>query len=399
MMVQLISIEEPSRRRHPPQGFALWQLGFRPFYLLASVFAALSIGLWAAQFASWLPVPYLAGPLWHAHEMLFGFTLAVVVGFLFTAGRNWSNRPTPTGWPLAALAALWVAGRVLVLTPFGWAAAVVDTAFPVAAAVALAIPFWASRNRRNYFFVGLLLLMGAANLAIHLSQLGVIALPAFAGVQIGLDVVLFIMAVMGGRVIPMFTNNGVPGAGALRHDAVERVALASVLVLLVLDLLHVQGTVLTLAASAAALAHGMRWALWKPWKTLRTPLVWVLHLAYAWIVVHLGLRAAATVGWVLPSLATHALTVGGIGGLVIGMMTRTARGHTARMLQADRFDVASYVLVALAALTRVALPLVASGETMHAVAGSAVLWSAGFAVYAVRYWPVLSRPRLDGRPG
>ena len=399
MMVQLISIEEPSRRRTPPQGFALWQLGFRPFYLLASVFAALSIGLWAAQFAGWLPVPYLAGPVWHAHEMLFGFTLAVVVGFLFTAGRNWSNRPTPTGLPLALLAALWVAGRVLVLTPFGWAAALVDTAFPLAAAVALAIPFWASRNTRNYFFVGLLVLMGAANLAIHLSQLGVITLPPFIGIQVGLDVVLFIMAVMGGRVIPMFTNNGVPGAGAVRHDRVEHVALASVLVLLAVDLLHLDGRVLTVVTLAAALAHGVRWALWKPWKTIRTPLVWVLHLAYAWIVLHLALRAAATLGWVSPSLATHALTVGAIGGLIIGMMTRTARGHTARMLQADRFDVASYVLVALAALTRVGIPLIAPGETMHAIVCSAVLWSAGFAVYAVRYWPVLSRPRLDGKPG
>ncbi len=399
MMVQLISIEEPGRRRTPPQGFALWQLGFRPFYLLASVFAALSIGLWAAQFAGWLPVPYLSGPVWHAHEMLFGFTLAVVVGFLFTAGRNWSNRPTPTGRALASLAALWVAGRVLVLTPWGWAAAIVDTAFPIAAAVALAIPFWASRSKRNYFFVGLLVLLGAANFAIHLSQLGVITLPPFIGIQIGLDVVLFIMAVMGGRVIPMFTNNGVPGAGAVRHDAVERVALVSVLVLLAVDLLHLEGMALTLAALAGALAHGVRWALWKPWKTLRTPLVWVLHLAYAWIVMHLALRAAATMGWVSPSLATHALTVGAIGGLVIGMMTRTARGHTARMLQADRFDVASYVLVALAAVTRVGVPLFAPSESMHAIIGSAVLWSAGFAVYAVRYWPVLSGPRLDGRPG
>ncbi|HEX7438550.1 MAG TPA: NnrS family protein, partial [Caldimonas sp.] len=223
--MQFISIDEPQRPAAAPPGFALWQLGFRPFYLLASLFAALSIGLWAAQFAGWLGRPYLSGPLWHAHEMLFGFTLAVIVGFLFTAGRNWSNRPTPTGLPLAALAALWVAGRVLVLTPFGWAAAVVDAAFPLAAAAALAIPFWASRNARNYFFVGLLVLLGVADLGIHLSQLGVLDLPAWLGLQIALDMVLFIMAVMAGRVIPMFTNNGVPGAGAVRHAVLEKVAL------------------------------------------------------------------------------------------------------------------------------------------------------------------------------
>ena len=204
------------------------------------MFAALSIVLWAAQFAGWLPRPCLAGPLWHAHEMLFGFTLAVVVGFLLTAGRNWSNRPTPSGASLAALAALWVAGRVLVLTPFGWAAAITSAAFPIAAAAALAVPFWASRNRRNYFFVGLLVMMGVADLAIHLSQLGVIDLPAWLGVQLALDVVLFIMAVMGGRVIPMFTNNGVPDAGAVRHVWVERAALGSVLALLAADLLQLQ---------------------------------------------------------------------------------------------------------------------------------------------------------------
>ena len=398
-MTQFISIEEPRRPESPPAGFALWQLGFRPFYLLASVFAALSIAGWAAQFAGWLHQPYLSGPLWHAHEMLFGFTLAVVVGFLFTAGRNWSNRPTPTGPALIAMAALWIAGRVHVLTPFGWAAAFDNAAIPVAAAVALAIPFWASRNRRNYFFVGLLLLMGAANLGIHLSQLGVVDLPAWLGVQVALDVVLFIMAVMGGRVIPMFTNNGIPGAGAVRDARVEKVALGSVLVLLAVDLLHLQGMVLFVVALSCAVAHALRLSLWKPWRTLRTPLVWVLHAAYLWIPLHLALRAAGEAGWIAPSIATHALTVGAIGGLVIGMMTRTARGHTGRPLRADGFDIACYALVLAAALVRVGVPLVLPAAWMHAVVVSAGLWSAGFALYALHYWPVLTRPRPDGKPG
>ena len=397
--MNFISIEEPQRPAVEATGFALWQLGFRPFFLLASVFAALSIGLWAAQFAGWLPGSYLSGPLWHAHEMLFGFTLAVMVGFLLTAGRNWSNRPTPTGMPLAALALLWVAGRVLVLTPFGWAAAIVNAAFPFAAAAALAVPFWASRNRRNYFFVGLLVLMGAADLAIHLSQLGVVDLPAWLSIQIALDLVLFIMAVMAGRVIPMFTNNGVPGAGAVRHAMLEKAALASVLVLLAADLLSLHGIALAAVALFCAGAHGMRWALWKPWKTRAAPLVWVLHAAYAWIPLHLALRAASEFGWVTGSAATHALTVGAAGGLIIGMMTRTARGHTARPMRADRFDIACYALVLMAALVRVGVPLAAPAWTMHAVICSAGLWSAGFALYAVRYWPVLTRPRLDGKPG
>ncbi|WOB09580.1 NnrS family protein [Piscinibacter gummiphilus] len=399
MTAVLLQLDEPPRPGAAPRGFALWALGFRPFYLLASGFAALSILLWSLQFTGWLPRPYLAGPLWHAHEMVFGFTLAVVVGFLFTAGRNWSGRPTPTGRTLMALAALWLAGRVLVLSPWGLASALVNAAFPLAAAAGLAIPFWRSRNQRNYFFVGLLMLMGLANLILHLSQLGALDLPGWLGVQLALDVVLFIMTVMGGRVIPMFTNNGVPNANAKRHPGVEKLALGSVLVLLVADLLPLPAAAMALIAALAALANGTRLVLWQPRATLRKPLVWVLHLGYAWIVLHLILRAAAALGWVPASMATHALTVGAIGGLVIGMMTRTARGHTARPLKADGADTSAYLLVACAALVRVFLPLAWPAWTLPAIVLSAVFWSAGFGLYALRYWPVLSRPRLDGQPG
>jgi uncharacterized protein involved in response to NO len=393
----LIRLEEPPRAA--PRGFALFALGFRPFYLLASVFAALSVPLWALQFSGLLGHVYLAGPLWHAHEMLFGFTLAVIVGFLFTAGSNWTGLPTPTGWKLAALALLWLAARVLVLTPWGLAAAVANIAFPLAAAAALAVPFIKAKNKRNYFFIGLLLLLAAAAGAIHLGQLGVIEATSLPGMQVALDVVLFILAVMGGRVIPMFTNNGVPGAGAARQPLVEKAALGGVLALGAADLLGLDGGPLAALALAAGAAHAGRWALWRPWRTRRAPLVWVLHLAYAWIPVHLLLRGLAALGFVAPSLAVHALTVGAIGGLVIGMITRTARGHTGRPLRVDGYEVACYAAVLLAALVRVAVPLFHSEWTLPAVQASAALWSAGFGLYAVRYWPVLSRPRLDGRSG
>lgn len=398
-MPSLIEIKNPPSSQAPrPPDFALWQLGFRPFYLLASVFAALSIGLWSLQFAGWLGQPYLNGAMWHAHEMLFGFTLAVVVGFLFTAGRSWSGQPTPTGVPLMALAALWLAGRVLVLTPFGWAAAIANVAFPLAAAVALAIPFIAARNRRNYFFVALLLLMALAVLGVHLAQLGVTQLPGWIGIQVALDVVLFIMAVMGGRVIPMFTN-AIAGANARRRPWLEKAALGSILLLLLADALHLRGAALVLLVSVGAAAQLARWALWQPWKTIRTPLVWVLHVAYFWIPVHLALRGLAELGCVTPSVATHALTVGAIGGLIIGMMTRTALGHTGRPLKAGRTEVVCYLLVLAAALIRVLVPLVAPAQTVNAVLGSAALWSGGFALYAVAYWPILTRARLDGKPG
>lgn len=300
---------------------------------------------------------------------------------------------------LAGLALLWLAGRVLVLTPWGWASAVVNAAFPLAAAVALAIPFVRSGNRRNYFFIGLLALLALATFTVHLEQLGVLAVPGWPGIQVALDVVLFIVCVMGGRVIPMFTNNGVPGARAGRRPWLENAALASVLALLAADLVRLPAAVSGTVAALAALAHLARWLLWRPWTTLRTPLVWVLHLAYLWIPVHLAMRAFSAVAWMASSPAAHALTVGAVGGLVIGMMTRTARGHTARPLRADGWDVAAYLLVALAALVRVLGPVVAPAWTLQAIVVSACLWSAGFAVYFGAYWTVLTRPRLDGKPG
>jgi len=380
-------------------GFALWNLGFRPFYLLASSFAAFSILLWFCQYTGHLPAVYVRNPAWHGHEMLFGYTLAVVAGFLLTAVRAWTGKPTPTGVPLIALAALWVAGRVLVLTPFATSAAIVNAAFPVAIAIGIGIPIVQSRNRRNYFFIALLLLLGVAVLAFHLAHLDMLPWPQRASLQVGLDVVLFILAVMGGRVIPMFTNNGVPGAKATRQALVEKLALSGVLVLLAADLLQAPPAVIAVVALLVAVAHAIRLYLWQPWRTFGAPIVWVLHLAYGWIVIYLVLRVFAALGFVGELFAVHALTVGAIGGMTIGMMTRTARGHTGRPLVADRFEVACYVLVALAAAVRVFGGILLPSAYLATVVASGICWSGAFALYAVRYWPVLSRPRLDGKPG
>ncbi len=380
-------------------GLALWSLGFRPFYLLASAFAALSILLWICQYTGHLPAAYVRSPTWHGHEMLYGYTVAVMAGFLLTAVRNWTGMPTPTGRTLMALAALWIAGRVLVLTPFAMAAALVNAAFPVAIAVAIGIPLVRSRNRRNYFFIALLLLLGAAVLAFHLSALAMLAWPERASLQAGLDVVLFVLAVMGGRVIPMFTINGVPGVQATRRPWVEKFALGAVIALVVADLLPVPAAFVALLAFVAAVAHALRLYLWQPWRTTRAPMVWVLHVAYAWIVVYLVLRGLAAMGWVAELFAVHALTIGAIGGMTIGMMTRTARGHTGRPLVPDRYEVACYVLVAFAALIRVFGGMWLPGVYIATVVVSGACWSAAFALYAVRYWPVLTRSRLDGKPG
>jgi uncharacterized protein involved in response to NO len=204
---------------------------------------------------------------------------------------------------------------------------------------------------------------------------------------------------MGGRVIPMFTNNGIPGTKATRRPVVERVALGSILVLLVADLLQAPAVVIAAVSLVAAIAHAARLGLWQPWRTLGTPLVWVLHAAYAWVVIHVGLRSLAALGVVAEPLAVHALTIGAIGGMTIGMITRTARGHTGRPLVADRFEIACYGLIQAAALIRVFGAMALPDRYVSTVIGSGTCWSIAFALYAIRYWPILSRPRIDGKPG
>ena len=399
MATVFIPLTEPIGRAPRPGGFALWALGFRPFYLLAAALAALSVPLWALQFSGWLSTPVLRGPVWHAHEMVFGFTLAVVVGFLFTAGRNWSGQPTPTGRPLMALAALWLAGRVLVLTPWALAAMVVNVAFPLAAAWGLWRALRAGGNRRNYFFVGLLVALAIACAALHLAQQGLLALPTRLGLPVALDLVVFIIAVMAGRVVPMFSNNGVPGLNAQRHPRVEQAALGSALALLAADALGLPAPWLSGVLAVALIAHAARWWAWQPWGTRGNALVWVLHLAYLWLPLHLGLRLGAESGLLPSGPATHALTVGLIGTLTLGMMTRTALGHTGRPLRAGPVEVAAYGAVSLAALVRVAGPLLQPAWLLPAVGLSSALWSLAWGLYLWRYGPWLCRTRADGQPG
>jgi uncharacterized protein involved in response to NO len=380
-----MQIQDPARAVDPSR-FALFDLGFRPFYLLAGAFAALSVPLWALQYAGMLPG---ANILWHAHEMIFGYAFAVIAGFLLTAVRAWTGRPTPTGAALAGLALLWLAARALAFVSLplaAWAGAL----FAIALAVALGRPLVAAGNRRNYFFIALVLGLGAAGVAVQRwPQLGL---------ALGLDAVLFIMVVMAGRVVPAFTNNAIAGAGARRHPWLEWSALASILALIAADAL--QRTELAAGiALVAGLLHAARLALWAPLKTLRRPILWILHASYAWIVVHLLLRGFTGFGMLPYALGTHALTVGAIGGLTIGMMTRTARGHTARPLQAGRAEIASYVLVQLAAVTRVLVPLAFPAAYLGATLVSAAFWFAAFALFFVTYVPILARPRLDGQPG
>lgn len=377
----------------------LFSLGFRPFYLLAAACAILGVGVWTAHVAGLMEAPdgVIAGVAWHGHEMVFGFALAVVAGFLFTAVRNWTGQPTPSGGALAGIAALWIAGRVLMVTGPPLLAAIVDSAFPVVIAAALWLPLQRSRNRNRYF-VGLLLLVAGANAVFHAANAGVVPISPIAAVRAALFVIVMIVSIMAGRVIPSFTANAVRGARIrhrpwLDHAALGTGALAFVL-LVAVPSRSVTGIVCLLAGGL----HAVRALDWDPRCTRRVPILWILHLSYAWIPVGLLLEGwAALDGGVPVPLADHALTVGAVGGMIIGMITRTARGHTGLPLHVGPVEIVAYGLVHAAAVVRVFVPLLWPDTYRHAVMASGILWCAAFAAYLWTYLPILTAPRADGR--
>jgi len=401
-MSQFLKIESPSEAHGTAAPrFALWQLGFRPFYLLGAAFAALAVPLWLLQYGGGVPLA-LGWPAqtWHSHEMVFGFAVAIVAGFLFTAVRNWTGLPTPTGARLAALCLLWLAARAAYLLGAPRLALAIELLFLGLVAYALLRVLVRARNRRNYFVGLLFVALAAVDLVFHAAAAG--ALGGFSQVaagRLGLYLIVTLTMVIAGRVMPMFTLNALRGLRQFRDVRLDRAALAATVIAFALDLASVGGATLAAVAVLAAVLHAVRLVGWGALATLRNPLLWVLHLAYAWLPVGLVLMAASALDLVPPSLAVHAFGLGVVGGLVIGMITRTALGHTGRMLVAGRGEAAMYLLVHFAALLRVAGPLVAPGHYLALLVAASAAWSAGFALYLVVYAPRLVRPRLDGLPG
>jgi uncharacterized protein involved in response to NO len=374
-----------------PNRFALFDLGFRPFYLLAALLAVFSVPVWALQWHGALAQPgYLSGAALHAHEMIFGFAAAVITGFLLTAARNWTGLPTPAGRSLAALAALWLAGRVAVVTGPAALAAVIDVTFLPMVALALWFPLKRSGNR-NLFFVALLLLFAAANLLFHLSRIRIVELPPLLSVHGALAIVAVIVALMSGRVTPAFTRNAVPSARVRRHIGLDVAAVGTLAAALLAWLAAAPPALLASLALAAAGSNAVRLAGWDPLSTRHRPILWILHLSYAWLpVAMLLLAASALTPAVMPGLFVHALAAGAIGGTIIGMITRTARGHSGQPLTAGAAETAAYLLVHAGAAIRVFGPLLLPAQYGVLLALGAVAWSAAFLIYLLRYWPMLA---------
>ena len=383
-----------------PRGAAFLRLGFRPFYLGAAVLAALAVPVWMMVFlGQWVWAPALSPLLWHAHEMLLGFASAVIIGFLMTAVKAWTGLATPRGLPLGVLALLWLSARIAAVTAPYAVYAMLDTLLlPIVALVLLRLLLRAG-NTRNLPLAALLLLLGAANATFHLSVLGLLDLAPTRALHAALAVIVMVECVMAGRVIPGFSMSAIPGLRITALLWLERSALALTGVGLLLWVFAAPGWIASLALGLAAAAHVWRQWRWKPLLTRQRPILWILHLSYAWIPVGLGLLALAQIHLLAVSQGLHALAVGTTGGLIIGMITRTARGHTGRTLQVAPAEVLAYVLVALAAVMRVLMPLLWPDLLLVWLIGAAAAWSVAFAIYVFIYVPWLTQTRLDGKDG
>lgn len=394
----LITTDAPGQTR--AEGFALFALGFRPFFLAAGMFAAIYMGLWLAMLQGAVDAPGgLPTAAWHGHEMLFGFAAAVITGFLLTATQNWTGIPMPRGGPLAALFALWLAGRVLPWLPVPYSlVALVDLLFLPAVLVAVLRPVLKVKQTRNYAFSAMLLALTAANALFHAAALGLGPASASLGLGLALYFIVLMITVMGGRVIPYFTERRLNSV-ARKWTAVEWLAPATVVAVLAARLGNLDGAPFALLAATAAVVHAIRLAGWQDRRLWQVPLLWVLHLGYGWIIVGFALDALNAAGLVPPFLALHAYAAGGIGVLTMGMMSRVSLGHTGRPLETPKIMPWAFALINLAAAVRVLGPLLLPAQTplLHQAGG--VLWMAAFAAFVAVYAPMLWRPRLDGKAG
>jgi len=388
----------------PPETVPSWVAkGFRPFFLLAGGFAALIVVLWLLALAGRVQVDGYLGPIyWHAHEMVFGFTVAVIAGFLLTAAGNWTGRETAIGGRLILLVALWIAGRVAfaasVVLP-GPIIAVVDLAFLPALALVVGRALFAARNRRNYPVLAIVIVLWLADLALHLDANGVLSGWQWRAMLGAIDVVILLILFLSARIFPMFTRNATEVASIHNRPALDVATVAAMAGFAIVDVAFPERHIAAVLAAATAALALVRSLPWGARHTARHPLLWILHVGHAWIVVGLALRAAAELTTRVPvASAIHALTVGAIGCTTLGMMARVSLGHSGRPLVVP-FPVAlAFGVVTLAAVIRVLGPLSPPTYSL-ALYLSGALWSLGFAAFAVVYARILVRPRIDGRPG
>mgnify|MGYP001357095324 CR=1 FL=1 len=378
-------------------GPAVLSFGFRPFFLLAGFWAVVVIALFLPMLAGHIELPTVFSPVeWHVHELLFGYLAAVVAGFLLTAVPNWTGRLPVVGTPLLFLVILWLAGRLAVLTS-SWigavAAAGIDMAFLVALGFVIAREIIAGRNTRNLKVLVVVSLLVVANGLFHFEAM--VGGDVGYGIRLGVAAAVFLIMLIGGRIIPSFTRNwlvkGAPGRLPKAFDRFDVVVLAVSGVALLLWIIAPERSVSALALLIAALVNFLRMARWAGERTFAEPLVTILHIAYAFIPIGFALVALAALrpDVIAPAGAMHGWTAGGIGLMTLAVMTRASLGHTGQRLTAEAPIIAIYAAAIIAALARIAAAFGLEQQAMLYVA--ALAWIAAFSGFLIVYVPLLAR--------
>ncbi len=389
----------------------LFSYGFRPFFLAAGLYAVLAIAAWltwlllhAGNVVVTRPTIAEAPFLWHGHEMLYGYAVAVLSGFLLTAVPSWTGTKPFTGLPLGLLAATWLAGRAAMwlsaFVPAGLVAAI-DLAYLPLLMVIVARSLIQRPAPRNLIFIAVLALLAAANAAVHAQWLGLTEDTAAWGLKLAILVFALTITVIGGRVVPAFTRNALMRRGeteALPKSIarLDGLCIASVLAVIVTAIAGWPAA-LGAAALAAGTLNAVRLGLWRPAASLGEPIVWSLHLGYLGLVAgFLALAAADLGGWPSETAALHVIAIAGIGGMTLAVMTRAALGHTGRAIKAARPVAAAYALVALSALLRGFGTALIPSHYFTVITLAGLCWMAAFVLFTFSYAPILTGPPLAG---
>lgn len=377
------------------------------------MWAVLALALWLAWIAiqasggslTWISIAE-APHVWHAHEMVCGFATAAIAGFLLTAVPNWTGALPIKGRPLAALFAVWVAGRIAMALSAELSPLVVgsiDVAFIPTLGAFAARQLMVKPERKNMAFLAMLVVMAGANVAYHLDVAGLATGDPLAAIRIALLTVVLMITMIGGRIIPAFTHNwlhlNAPWSPMpRRNQRLDALAVASVVVLIITRMLNPGDLLIGIVALVAGVANGARLAGWRGLATRASPIVFVLHVGYAWLVVgFFAVAIAALTDWLPEAAAMHALATGGIGTMILAVMSRASLGHTGRPLTVPPLVALSYWLVTAAAITRTFVPSLWPQGYYAAMIAAGILWMAAFALFAIVYGPMLVTPRVRQR--
>ena len=393
-------MHETTGDTHHYQGLAIFSYGFRPFFLGASVFAAFAVPFWIMILVGNSGITWeFPAREWHVHEMAFGFLAAIITGFLLTAIPNWTDRPPVRGLPLIQLFALWLAGRIAIATP--WInplfSAIIDGAFLVMVAVMVWREIAAGQSWDRVPMGFLISLYALANILFHVLLLNNEAtdLPE----RMALALVMVLLAVIGGRITPSFTQDFLAEQGMTEHPApfsrIDGLSIILVVVASVAWIVYPRVSATGWMLVAAGLTNLVRLRRWHGWLTWREPLVLILHLGYGWLVISLLIMGGAILGLGLPAVdAVHALTTGAIGVMTLAVMTRASLGHTGRPKHAGYLTILIYLLVNLGAILRLLGPSTGFSK-ISMLSLAAVCWSGAYMVFVMVYGPMLLRPSVE----